>query len=106
MAVHELKLPTWYRVLAIVVGVMSIVLALIVLVFPVLAVWLLIYILAFALLMIGIDRLVRGDNGSPVGPMMVTAGMVGALGRQQVNGLVLPARVRLRSPTARPVHCR
>ena len=77
MAVHELKLPTWYRVLAIVVGVMSIVLALIVLVFPVLAVWLLIYILAFALLMIGMDRLVAGITGHPFGPMMVTAGMVG-----------------------------
>ncbi len=86
MAVHELKLPTWYRVLAIVVGVMSIVLALIVLVFPVLAVWLLIYILAFALLMIGMDRLVAGITGHPFGPMMVTAGMVGASDASKSTG--------------------
>lgn len=65
-----IKLPTWYRVLAVIVGVFSIALALIVLVEPLLAVWLLIFFLAFALLLIGIDRLAAGISGHPFGQMM------------------------------------
>lgn len=64
------KLPTWYRALAITVGVLSIALALIVLVEPLLALWLLIFFLAFALLLMGIDRLVAGVTGHPFGQMM------------------------------------
>lgn len=68
--VTAMKLPTWYRVLAVIVGVFSIALALIVLVDPVLAIWLLIFFLAFALLLMGIDRLVAGISGHPFGQMM------------------------------------
>jgi hypothetical protein len=70
MAVSSVKLPTWYRVLAVIVGVMSIALALIVLVEPLLAVWLLIFFLALALLFMGMDRLVAGITGHPFGQMM------------------------------------
>ena len=64
--VLSVKAPTWYRVLAGVVGVLSIVLALIVLVEPGLAVWLLIFLLAFALLFVGIDRLTMAITGTPI----------------------------------------
>lgn len=64
------KLPTWYRALAVTVGVLSIVLAIIVLIEPVLALWLLIFLLAFALLLMGIDRLVAGITGHPFAPML------------------------------------
>ena len=60
------KLPTWYRVFAIVVGIMAIISAMIVLVEPVLAVWLLIFLLAFGLLFMGMDRLVVGISGQPL----------------------------------------
>lgn len=66
MATASAKLPTWYRVLVTIVGVLSIVLALVVLVMPVLAVWVLIFLLAFALLFIGMDRLVVGISGQPL----------------------------------------
>jgi len=72
MAETAAKLPTWYRVLATIVGLMAIVSAVIVLADPVLAVWLLIFILAFGLLFMGMDRLVIGISGQPlgwVGPM-------------------------------------
>lgn len=65
-----MKLPTWYRALAVTVGVLSIALALIVLVEPLLALWLLIFFLAFALLLMGLDRLIAGITGHPFGQMM------------------------------------
>jgi hypothetical protein len=65
MAAGSAKLPMWYRVLATIVGVMAIGLAMVVLVAPVLAVWLLIYLLAVGLLFIGMDRLVAGISGHP-----------------------------------------
>ncbi len=61
------KLPSWYRALAIVVGVVSIALAFIVLVIPALGALLLIFLLALALMVIGIDRLVAGVSGHPYG---------------------------------------
>lgn len=66
MALSAVKLPTWYRVLAAIVGVLSIVLAVIVLVWPGLAVWMLIFLLAFALFWVGIDRLVMAISGTPI----------------------------------------
>lgn len=60
------KLPTWYRVFAIIVGVMSIAVALIVLVEPLLAIWLLILLLALGLLVMGMDRLIAGITGHPM----------------------------------------
>jgi hypothetical protein len=56
---------------------MSIALALIVLVLPVLAVWLLIFFLALALLMVGLDRLIAGITGHPFGQMMGMPGLMG-----------------------------
>lgn len=61
------KLPSWYRALAIVVGVVSIALAFIVLVVPALGALLLIFLLALALMVIGFDRLVAGVSGHPYG---------------------------------------
>ena len=69
MAAPGIKLPMWYRAFAIVVGSISIVLALIVLVDPYLAIWLLIFLLGFALFVIGMDRLVAGITGHPFGWM-------------------------------------
>jgi len=68
-ATSPMKLPTWYRVLAVIVGVFSIALALVVLVEPLLALWLLIFFLALALLLMGTDRLVAGVTGHPFGQM-------------------------------------
>lgn len=68
---HATKLPMWYRVLAAVVGVLSIVLALIVLVLPYLALWILVFLLAFGLMFMGIDRLVIGISGQPLWWSMV-----------------------------------
>jgi len=65
MAASRPTLPEWYRVLAIVVGVVSIGLALVVLVEPALGLFLLVFLLGFALLVIGIDRLVTGITGHP-----------------------------------------
>jgi hypothetical protein len=76
MAATTAKLPTWYRVLATIVGVMALISAVIVLADPVLAVWLLILLLAVGLLFIGMDRLVIGISGQPMwwmGPMMPSA---------------------------------
>ena len=89
MALPTAKLPNWYRALAVVVGVLSIVLALIVLADPTLAVALLIFLLAFALLVIGIDRLVSGVTGHPfgwMGPALPVAGTgPGAVGQPPVG---------------------
>lgn len=70
MAAPTLKLPAWYRAFAVIVGVFCIGLALVVMVEPLLALWLLIFFLALALLIMGIDRLVAGVTGHPFGQMM------------------------------------
>ncbi|HTT72740.1 MAG TPA: hypothetical protein VMG99_01120 [Thermoplasmata archaeon] len=58
-------LPTWYRALAIVVGLISIALAFVVLLDPALGLLTLVFLLGFALLVIGIDRLASGVSGHP-----------------------------------------
>jgi hypothetical protein len=68
----------WYRAFAVLIGVVSIVLALIVLVEPLLALWLLIFFLALALLFIGIDRLVAGITGHPFGQLEAMMPVLGA----------------------------
>jgi uncharacterized membrane protein HdeD (DUF308 family) len=72
----KVTLPTWYRVLAILVGVVTIGLAFVVLAFPGLALLTLVFLLGFALLVIGIDRLIAGITGHPFGwmPGMVPPG--------------------------------
>jgi len=69
------KLPGWYRALATLVGVVSIVLAIVVLVDPALGVLTLVFLLGFALLVIGIDRIIAGITGHPFGfmPTMMPA---------------------------------
>lgn len=69
----SMKLPTWYRTVAIIVGLISIVLAFVVLIYPGLAVLTLIFLLAFALMFIGIDRLIAGVTGQPFGWMPLAA---------------------------------
>lgn len=72
------KLPSWYRGLAVLVGLISIALAFVVLLDPVLAVATLILLLGFALLVIGIDRVVAGVTGHPFGWMTVGVPRSGA----------------------------
>jgi len=79
-----LTLPAWYRGLAVVVGVIAIILAFVVLLDPVLAVATLILLLAFALLIIGIDRLVAGVTGHAFG------GLMGGAGRGMVGEVMGP----------------
>ena len=74
MAPPTATLPGWYRALAILVGLISIALAFVVLVDPALAVATLILLLGFALLVIGIDRLIAGVTGHPFGGLMSAEG--------------------------------
>lgn len=66
-------LPGWARALAVVVGIISLILGIVVLVFPGLAILTLVFLLAIAFLFIGIDRLMAGITGHPyywLGPMI------------------------------------
>lgn len=63
----SVRLPAWYRAIAVVVGLISIALAFIVLLFPGLALLTLVFLLGFALLVIGIDRVIAGLTGHPFG---------------------------------------
>ncbi|MGC2289760.1 MAG: DUF308 domain-containing protein [Thermoplasmata archaeon] len=58
-------LPGWARVFAIVVGLVSIILGIVVLVLPGLAILTLVFLLAIAFLFLGIDRLIAGITGHP-----------------------------------------
>lgn len=61
------RLPGWYRALATTVGVVSIGLAFGVLAFPGPAILTWVFLLGFALLVIGIDRVAAGVTGHPFG---------------------------------------
>jgi len=63
------KLPTWYRAIAVIVGLITVALAVVVLAFPALGLLTLVFILGFALMVIGIDRVVAGVTGHPFGWM-------------------------------------
>jgi uncharacterized membrane protein HdeD (DUF308 family) len=63
-------LPGWARALAVVVGIVSIILGIVVLIFPGLAILTLVFLLAIAFLFIGIDRLIAGITGHPYSMMM------------------------------------
>ncbi len=67
MQATSVTLPGWYRAFAIVVGLVSIVLAFVVLVDPALGLATLVLLLAFALIIIGFDRLIAGVTGHPFG---------------------------------------
>ena len=69
---HKAVLPMWARGLAIVVGLVSIGAAIIVLLFPSIAILTLVLILGIALMFMGIDRLAAGISGHPrVGMVMI-----------------------------------
>lgn len=63
------KLPTWYRVLTTIVGVVLVVLAFVLLVYPGLALLTLVFLLVFAFLVLGVDRIAAGITGHPFGWM-------------------------------------
>jgi uncharacterized membrane protein HdeD (DUF308 family) len=69
MQTSSVRLPTWYRAVAVLVGIISIGAAFVVLIDPALGLATLVLILAFALLIIGIDRIVAGVTGHPFGWM-------------------------------------
>jgi uncharacterized membrane protein HdeD (DUF308 family) len=81
-------LPTWYRAVAILFGLITVGLALLVLADPVLGVAALIFLLAFALLVMGVDRIIAGITGHPFGWM--PAGMRGLSGVGPSSGPSLP----------------
>ena len=60
------KLPYWYRVLAVIVGLFSISIAFIVLALPGLGLLLVVFLLALGLLVMGMDRLAAGITGHPM----------------------------------------
>ncbi len=64
-------LPGWYRALAIVVGLVAILLAFVVLADPALGLATLVLLLGFALLVIGLDRLIAGVTGHPFGGFFI-----------------------------------
>ncbi|MGA8303340.1 MAG: hypothetical protein WA547_04165 [Thermoplasmata archaeon] len=82
MNASSVKLPTWYRSLAVLVGLVSIALAFVVLLDPALGLATLVLLLGFALFIMGIDRVVAGVTGHPYG-IMSGAG-IGAL--KEVTG--------------------
>ena len=63
MEVESRKLPGWARALAVVVGLVTLVAGFLVLVFPALGVLFVVYILAFALILLGVERLGMGITG-------------------------------------------
>jgi uncharacterized membrane protein HdeD (DUF308 family) len=63
MEAETVKLPDWARTLAVVVGVLSVIAGFLILVFPGLGVLAVVYLLAFALIMLGIERLGMGITG-------------------------------------------
>ncbi len=63
MQVENRKLPGWARALAVFVGLLSLAAGLLVLVFPGLGVLFVVYLVAFALIMLGVERLGMGITG-------------------------------------------
>jgi uncharacterized membrane protein HdeD (DUF308 family) len=75
-----MTLPGWARALAIVVGIVSLILGVVVLLFPTLGLLTLVFLLAIAFLFIGIDRLIAGITGHPyslLAPLMPPSGPAG-----------------------------
>jgi Short repeat of unknown function (DUF308) len=68
-----MTLPGWARALAIFVGIVSLILGIVVLVYPGLAILTLVFLLAIAFLFIGIDRLIAGITGHPYSMLMPVA---------------------------------
>ncbi len=63
IGISGIEIPGWMRTLAIIVGVASIVASIIVIIYPAIAIAILVMLLAFGLLLIGIERLANGISG-------------------------------------------
>jgi uncharacterized membrane protein HdeD (DUF308 family) len=63
MEAETVKLPDWARALGVIVGILSLVAGFLVLIFPGLGILTVVYFLAFALIMIGVERLAMGITG-------------------------------------------
>lgn len=63
MEAETISLPGWARALGIVVGIFSLIAGFLVLVFPGLGLLLVAYFIAFALIMLGVERLAMGISG-------------------------------------------
>ena len=63
MEVESRKLPGWARALAVVVGLVTLLAGFLVLVFPALGILFVVYILAFALILLGVERFGMGITG-------------------------------------------
>ena len=63
METETVKLPDWARALGVFVGILSIIAGFLVLIFPGLGVLTVVYLLAFALIMLGVERLAMGITG-------------------------------------------
>ena len=63
MEAETVSLPNWARTLAAIVGILSLIAGVLVLVFPGLGVLAVVYLLAFALIMLGVERLAMGITG-------------------------------------------
>ena len=63
----RVSLPAWARALAVIVGVLSIVAGFLILIYPGLGVLAVVYILAFAMVMLGVERLAMGLTGQTYG---------------------------------------
>jgi hypothetical protein len=63
MEVVSRKLPGWARALAVAVGLVTLVAGFLVLVFPALGILFVVYMLAFALILLGVERLGMGITG-------------------------------------------
>jgi len=65
--VGRVSLPDWARTLAVIVGLLSLVAGFLILIFPGLGVLAVVYILAFAMMMLGVERLAMGITGHAYG---------------------------------------
>jgi uncharacterized membrane protein HdeD (DUF308 family) len=63
MEVETLKLPNWARTFAVIGGIASIMAGILVLAFPGLGVLFVVYLLGFALTLLGLERLTVGITG-------------------------------------------
>lgn len=63
MDLETLSLPGWARTLAVIVGVVSLAVGFLVLAYPGLGLLVVVYFLAFASIMLGIERLAMGITG-------------------------------------------
>jgi uncharacterized membrane protein HdeD (DUF308 family) len=63
METEIVKMPGWARGVAIVIGVIALALGITILVYPNVALWLVVIILGFGLIILGVDRLASGIVG-------------------------------------------